>query len=225
MSDWKLSPALARLLKQVNERWPNRSKESDGTIGNAEHASRGSDHNRDERGYVCALDITHDPRHGFNSYAFAELLLAARDPRIEYVISNHKIASSHVLPWTWRKYRGANPHDHHVHISVKHDPKRCDDPSSWNLDGQSMPPPDVGHEPAVVTLRRGSSGSAVRELQSHLKLMGLSTLRIDGAYGPATVAAVRWFQKSTGLPIDGIAGPMTQAALKEGLTPKAGSHG
>ena len=119
MAHWTLAKALATLRSQVDSMYPKRSKRSDGSIGDAKHSARKSDHNRNVRGYVNAVDITHDPRGGFDSYKFAEHLRNTRDPRISYVISNGKIFSSSVAPWQWRKYNGANKHDHHVHISVR----------------------------------------------------------------------------------------------------------
>lgn len=211
---WHLAPALVRLREQVNERWPTRAKDSDGSIGDASHQSRHSDHDPNDAGVVCAIDITHDPKSGCDSYALAEVLLASKDPRIEYVISNRKIASSHVSPWQWRKYSGANPHDHHVHISVKQDSKRYNDPSSWNLDAKAMPAPKPSKPEAPATLRKGSSGQAVRDLQAMLKAKGMSTVRVDGNFGVATETAVKTFQKASGLVIDGIAGPQTIAAMK-----------
>lgn len=61
-------------------------------------------------------------------------------------------------------------------------------------------------------LRRGARGEAVRALQTALTARG-HPLVADGAFGPATEAAVRAFQKRTGLTVDGIAGPATAAAL------------
>lgn len=115
---WRLAKALETLRAQVNAKWPNRNKSWDGTIGDTAHASRTSDHNPDSHGVVRAFDITHDPTHGFDSYAFAEKLRQSRDVRIKYVISNRRIFSSLVQPWLWRPYSGSNPHDHHVHVSV-----------------------------------------------------------------------------------------------------------
>ena len=98
---------------------PKRSRAWDGSIGDAAHADRKSDHNPSERGIVCAIDITHDPIH-FDGNKFAEALRLARDPRVKYVIWNTRIYSSLVEPWKWRPYKYAKemPHDHHVHVSV-----------------------------------------------------------------------------------------------------------
>lgn len=116
---WHLAPALVTLRDQVNKRWPKRSKKDDGTVGDQAHRNRKSDHNPDSQGRVHAIDLTHDPKKGFDSYRFAEHLRNERDARISYVISNKKIFSSTVAPWTWRKYTGSNPHSAHVHISVR----------------------------------------------------------------------------------------------------------
>src|SRR6266478_2448733 len=116
---WRVAKSLLHLREQVDKHYPNRHKDNDGTIGDSAHASRTSDHNpwvKDgSLGIVTAMDISHDPNHGFDSYKFAEQLRVGRDNRIKYVISNHSIFNS---SWIWRSYSGSNPHDHHVHISV-----------------------------------------------------------------------------------------------------------
>ncbi len=66
---------------------------------------------------------------------------------------------------------------------------------------------------AAETLRVGSRGSGVSRLQTALKEQGYYTGRVDGVYGRATAAAVRAFQRSFGLKVDGIAGPKTQERL------------
>src|SRR3954469_14339906 len=100
--EWRLADALVTLRAQVNVRWPNRSKKSDGTIGDEAHASRSSDHNpwvKDgAMGVVTAEDITHDPASGCDSYVLAQQLLDSRDDRIKYIISNHRIASGNAGP-------------------------------------------------------------------------------------------------------------------------------
>src|SRR5262245_17692709 len=42
---WRVARALERMRAQINAAFPQRSKDSDGTIGDAAHASRASDHN------------------------------------------------------------------------------------------------------------------------------------------------------------------------------------
>ena len=63
------------------------------------------------------------------------------------------------------------------------------------------------------TLRRGSTGQLVRELQTRLKRWGYYTGAVDGVFGAGTEKAVRLFQKKNGLTVDGIVGAKTAAAL------------
>src|SRR5688500_3284745 len=65
---WRVAKSLLTLRDEVNQAAPQRSKASDGTIGDAAHCRRQSDHNpwvRDGNiGVVTAMDITDDPTHG-----------------------------------------------------------------------------------------------------------------------------------------------------------------
>ena len=73
---------------------------------------------------------------------------------------------------------------------------------------------------AVATLKKGSSGAAVKTLQENLKKLGYDPGTIDGVYGTKTVSAVKKFQTDYNLTVDGIAGMATQGALDEAV--KAG---
>lgn len=198
---WRLAKGLETLQKQVNEMYPTRSKASDGTRGDSAHAARKSDHNEDSRGIVHALDLTHDPRIGFDSYKFADMLLASQDPRISYIISNSRIGSgpTGTQPGKWRRYTGANPHDHHVHISITKAGE--DDTRPWDLGARGVPLPKA--KPAPTVLRNGSVGVMVQQLQQKLGIPA------DAIFGRATESAVKAFQKSNRLPVDGIVGPQT----------------
>lgn len=129
----RLAKSLEVLRAQINAAYPRRSKASDGWIGDAAHRATKSDHNPNPSGVVCALDITHDPKSGCDSYKLAEALRLSKDPRINYIISNRRICSSTVVPWTWRKYSGANAHTQHVHISVRQVPTIYDNPAPWKV--------------------------------------------------------------------------------------------
>ena len=63
-----------------------------------------------------------------------------------------------------------------------------------------------------VELRQGSAGRTVQAMQHLLRANG-ATIAADGAFGPATDAAVRSFQAGNGLPVDGIVGPITWPRL------------
>src|SRR5690349_2785783 len=116
MSSWRVAHSLLILRGQVDAMFPQRSKDSDGTIGDASHSSRTSDHNPDEDGVVTAMDITNDPLHGLTSERLAESIRTSGDKRLKYVISNKKIANPSIDGGAWRPYHGINPHDHHCHI-------------------------------------------------------------------------------------------------------------
>lgn len=116
------------LRKQVNTRWPERDKRSDGWIGDSAHSSRTSDHNPDwsdefSPGVVRAIDMDEDllgpsfpdPDVGRR---LADQLRGAgmTDGRIRYVIHEGLITSG-LRAWRWKPYAGTNPHDHHIHVS------------------------------------------------------------------------------------------------------------
>ena len=63
------------------------------------------------------------------------------------------------------------------------------------------------------SLRKGSTGSAVKDLQTKLKKLGFYNASIDGDYGDTTVAAVKAFQKKYSLTADGVAGSATLKKL------------
>jgi hypothetical protein len=202
--------SLATLLAQVNARAPNRDKSSDGWIGDAAHAATKSEHNPNAAGVVRAIDITHDPADGFDSWAFAEMLRARADQRILYIISNHRIANP---GQPWRPYSGKNPHDHHVHISVVADAKRYDDSREWDIGGDWVDGKDSS--PATKrkpVLKQGSKGADVEKLQQLLKMTAAEQ---DGIFGPKTAKAVIAFQKAVSIVPDAIVGPQTWAKLEE----------
>lgn len=66
---------------------------------------------------------------------------------------------------------------------------------------------------STATLQSGSSGEAVKELQRQLRETYYYAGTIDGVYGADVTRAVKWFQTSAGLTVDGKAGAVTQAAL------------
>lgn len=66
----------------------------------------------------------------------------------------------------------------------------------------------------MPSLKLGSSGPRVAELQQLLQQHGFGPGAIDGQFGPGTEVAVQAFQRSVGLADDGVAGPNTLAALK-----------
>lgn len=215
---WRLAKSLDRLRTQVNEAFPKRRKDSDGTIGDDNHSKRDSDHNPwVGPGVVTALDLTHDPKNGFDSYHFAQALVDSKDPRIKYIISNGKIVSGTGQgnpAWVWRGYGGKNPHVHHVHVSVKSDQGAYDNDAVWRFDWRkkNLAPTKSYVEPPP-RLRYGDTGDDVKKLQDLLSARPGYTLAGDGYFGPATQAAVEKFQEENDLVVDGIVGPQTWQLL------------
>lgn len=140
-ADWRVANSLAALRDKVNRLAPCRSRAADGTIGDASHRTRKSDHNpwveEGGLGVVTALDITDDPGNGCSAEKLARALQAARDPRVKYVIWNRRIMHSRAIdgaaPWEWRSYGGANPHKAHLHLSVKPDKASYDSGADWQV--------------------------------------------------------------------------------------------
>jgi len=143
---WRLANALISLRQDVNQRWPNRDKASDGTIGDAAHATRESDHNPwlivGGIGVVRALDIT---ANGIDPGWYAEQLRlagAAGDSRLTgggYVIYNRRITRADFSGWS--VYTGSNPHTKHVHTSVSRNASGFDRTDRWPFLGGAGPAP------------------------------------------------------------------------------------
>jgi hypothetical protein len=119
-----LSKAAVQLREQIDDSFPERSRKSDGWIGDARHSTRKSDHNPDATAgnVVRAIDI--DSRlsddKGLSAYLADQIRQYGKSKgRISYVIHQSQIASP-LLGWHWRKYKG-NPHNHHIHVSFKKD--------------------------------------------------------------------------------------------------------
>lgn len=130
----RVARSLEVLRKQINDKWPKRNKASDGGVGDARHQALKSDHNPNAAGVVTARDFTNDPSvKGPTARKLAERLIASRDHRIKYIISNAQICSGigGKEPWIWRAYTGVNAHRKHMHISVREPASLYDDETPW----------------------------------------------------------------------------------------------
>ena len=70
-----------------------------------------------------------------------------------------------------------------------------------------------------VTLKRGSKGIRVENLQDRLRELGYTGAPSDGSFGARLQEAVRLFQREAGLSADGVAGPSTLKALDRSGAP------
>lgn len=220
---WRLARSLVRLREQINAKWPNRNKLSDGTVGDLRHSKTASDHNPrtldGQANVVSALDITHDPKNGVDCNMLTEA--TKDDPRVKYIIWNRRIYNASIKK-AWRPYHGVNPHNKHAHWSVRPEKKHYDSTADWNLSvpvtSQPVPTPPVltsteklGVKPPV------STSMTVKEVQSALLSLGYAVGKVDGKLGPKTIAAIKSFQGSNKLKKDGIPGPMTSTALRRAV--------
>ena len=124
----QLVKAGVTLRDQVDAKWVNRDRRSDGWIGDSAHANRASYHNPDKRGLVFAIDIDENfgigkLRNGGAAKRFAnELLAYSRSTlpghdRVLHVVYEDKVASG-TYKATWWKWRGKGyGHQQHIHIT------------------------------------------------------------------------------------------------------------
>jgi hypothetical protein len=162
---WRLAPSLVAAAAEATRVAPNRSIRSDGSIGDTAHSNRISDHNPDLSGDVLAVDLTHDPAHGFDAHAQAENIRQRRDLRVKYVISAGRMFASYDTPkrkaWQWGTYTGPNGHFQHVHISVLDTPPAKNDTKTlWFSTPPAPQPPlepevDMAVSSAIVTRPNG----------------------------------------------------------------------
>lgn len=207
---WHLASSLEQLRAEVNALWPNRSTASDGTIGDAAHSARTSDHNPNSRGSVNAIDIT---ASGIDT---AQLIAAAKaHPSVRYIIHNRQIMNRDIGAFRPRPYKGRNPHTLHVHISIYQSKTAEDRTQSWGL-ADATPGSTGGSTPRYTEIGPGdlikpfSKGEEVERWQR--KGLGYTGKDVDGYHGPNSVEDTKKLQRAhgmTGAWVDGIVGPKT----------------
>lgn len=141
---WRLVPAGVTLREQVNARWPNRDKASDGTIGDAAHQGRPSDHNPDADGWVHAIDIDEDLGEPGAMRALADELVAlARrgedGGRLKNLVYEGQVASGTYASTYWQWRGSGYGHEHHLHISFTDAAERDGSPFPLDILGADMP--------------------------------------------------------------------------------------
>lgn len=173
---WRTAKSLLRLRHEVDAFRPDRDKSSDGTIGDADHQKRTSDHNPwvppPDGGVVTAMDFTDD--RGTLGLYIAEFLRASKDDRVKYVISEGRMFSSYATSrypaWSWRPYSGPNGHFSHTHVSVQ--PHNYDNDRPWGLHDYRQE--EEGMEELIMGIQRA------------IKDAGYDPGPIDGDWGTRT---------------------------------------
>ena len=110
---WHLDPHLNSIVDSVKAAHPGIDI---GTIGDAAHQKRQSDHNPDANGIVHAADFMIGPHFtASDARKLADQFASSGDPKIKYVIYDHRIWQN----GSWHAYSGSDPHTSHVHLSVR----------------------------------------------------------------------------------------------------------
>ena len=220
---WRVATSLLELRGEIDARWPDRDKRSDGSIGDERHCGNGgnSDHCPNEADVVRAIDVDAD---GIPADSLAEHVRQcgeSGDSRLQeggYVIFNQRIASERD-GWTWRTYTGENKHTSHIHISVSRDAAGYDASGGWGVDTmrkgpRTRAPTDAGlprHTRGSRVLRLTGPFTRGTDVQDVQRWVGATA---DGIFGRNTEAAVKRWQTRMGLEADGVVGPLTWASMR-----------
>lgn len=215
---WHVAPALKQLLAEVNKKWPNRSKASDGTIGDPAHSARVSDHNPNGRGSVNAVDIT---KAGIDVGTL--IAVAKRHPSVRYIIHNRRIMNRDIGNWAARVYKGSNPHTKHVHISLYQSSTAENRTQKWGL----------ANAKPVGGISTGGGGNTYKAISGATPLVRLYTkgepvkraqravgVKDDGFWGPSSESQAKKWQKANGLDPDGMIGDKSWAVINGGKAKK-----
>ena len=203
-STWYAAPSINALQRDLDAAFPNRTR-PDWVIGDADHSSRTSDHNPDSNGMVHAIDI----RLGGGLDAKRVLEATIGDSRVWYVIHNGKIYSR-TYGWEARAYTGANPHDTHIHVSIRYTDAAEQDTADWGL--VEPPKPRVKPVPIDLSIVRsefrkalGVEKGKVQE-RTHVKRVQRALnvkypkrkVAVDGVVGKGTLNAWGYHERSVG---------------------------
>lgn len=212
-ASWHLAPSLVRLRAEINKRWPKRDKTSDGSIGDASHSSRSSDHNPNGRRSVNAIDTDKD------GISPATLVAAAKKhPAVNYVIWN-RVIYSRSRGFAGKRYTGVNPHNKHIHVSILQSSSAEKSTRGWGIATATATavkpyvyPTGVPAFPGLLV--SGSKSNAVHTAQRRMNIINvLPKINEDGAFGANTVRNVKAFQKRAGITQDGKIGAVTWKML------------
>lgn len=162
-------------------------------------------------------------------YNIAPTLIKERADKVKYIVnkSAEKIKSLYI---TEKKFATTNKNNTSTVTPAKKDTSTKKDTTTKKettsttqtsnqkvTTSSSASTANTGRWP--INLKQGMSGSAVKELQIMLSLVGyyLGDSGTDGIFGAKTKAAVLLFQSRNGLKADGIVGPKTRVALESAV--------
>lgn len=132
--------------------------------------------------------------------------------------------------WTWENTPTPNPADamNTTIVLVTATPAGAANTISYTTKAPATNPPitttkssATATPKATGSLKLGSTGTEVRNVQKRLKELGYLKGSVDGDFGTATQEAVKAFQKNNGLTADGKVGKETLAKLNSSSAKKA----
>ena len=127
-----------------------------------------------------------------------------------------------VVPYYTEKILAGGDYWYRVYADGKFGYVRADQVELCDVNGDPLPEPEVDlsdaapksqQESSYTTLKKGSSGAAVRNLVQELINQGFYKGSVTSSYTTAVKEAVEAFQEAHGLDADGVAGSATQHAL------------
>lgn len=212
---YHLAPSLVTLRKEINAVWPNRSKASDGWIGDTSHSARKSDHNPDysSGGVVRAIDVT-------NAGIDVDTLIqcAINDWRTAYVISRGLIYTRD-NGFRPVRYTGSNPHNQHVHISTRHGAAYDNSTASWELarragqgTGSNVAKPSI----PTPRKRRKIGKNMLLNADSYRKRDVLGVLCLNGGFVEVRNKGEFDNLKKAGVPYADVTDATLDALIKDG---------
>lgn len=120
-----LAKSLDNLFNEIDNRWPNRDRRTDGWYTNS-RVSYG--HNRNERGLVHAIDVDDD---GIDENFIMNSIYKGGDV-LWYWIWQRKLYSRK-RNWKPVYYDGPSPHTDHMHIEILHTVKAENYNGHWGI--------------------------------------------------------------------------------------------
>lgn len=225
---WHVAPSLVQLRNEINKKWPNRDKRSDGAIGDAAHSARYSDHNPNSRRSVNALDIDKD---GIDVYGLRDILI--KDSRVNYVIFNGLIYSR-VRNFRPKRYTGINAHKAHLHVSILQSSSAENNTKGWGISkagSKTKPKPRPKPKPTGLKAPKFPYGAKhyigresnsayshsgalskdraiVKKWQQRMRDRGWS-IAVDGYFGDGSERVAKQFQRQIKVTVDGKVGAVT----------------
>lgn len=183
-ASWHLAPSLAQLRREINTRWPNRDKSTDGSVGDLSHAARASDHNPNSRRSVNAIDVDKD---GIDPMGLVGL--AIKDSRVNYVIYNRRIWQRR-YGFKPRPYSGPNSHKEHVHVSILQTRTAEQDTRPWGIASAVSSAPKPAPKPTPAPTTGGLTMSEAAAIKSDTEYIRTQLRAIaEGTYSRAALNA------------------------------------